>query len=66
MKFLMLSGSLLNVHMLAHTFTPEQIKVSEDFGNEIESDSIRAQKTSQACWDISELTVPKGVVILLT
>ena len=66
MKFLTLSGSLLYVHTLAHTFTPEPIKVSEGFGNEIESDSIRAQKTSQACWNISESTVSKEVVILLT
>jgi len=52
MKFLTLSGSLLYVHTLAHTFTPEPIKVSEDFGNEIESDSIRAQKLLQGCLSI--------------
>ena len=49
MKFLTLSGSLLYVHTLAHTFTPEPIKVSEGFGNEIESDSIRAQKNLAEC-----------------
>ena len=49
--------------MLAHTFTPQPIKVSEGFGNQIESDSIRAQNFNtshgQACWNISESTVSK-------